>query len=73
MDNKLPPYNRLRSLMTEGELTQRGSNNLDEILGVKKKENIFLSKIKKFFIKIDSLIFTKGSKTNNNEPHKRLK
>ena len=74
-DKKLPPYNRLKSILTEGDLTEKGSKNLDAILGVEKTETLF-DKIKKFFSKIDSFIFAKGSKvskTNNTQPHRRLR
>lgn len=75
-DLKLPPYQRLKSIYNEGELTDRASDNLDELLGLKgdkeKKDNFF-TKITDLFKKIDSYIFRKPSKTNNNTPHKRLK
>lgn len=70
-DLKLPPYQRLKSILNEGELTDKAADNLDELLGEKK--NNFLTKIGDFFKKIDSYIFRKPSRTNNNIPHKRLK
>lgn len=73
-DLKLPPYQRLKSIFNEGELTNKASDNLDELLGLKKeKKNNFFTKIADFFKKIDSFIFRKPSRTNNNIPHKRLK
>jgi hypothetical protein len=73
-DLKLPPYQRLKSIFNEGELTDKASDNLDELLGLKKeKKNNFFTKIIDFFKKIDSYIFRKPSKINNNIPHKRLK
>lgn len=77
MENlKLPPYQRLKNILKDGEveLTEKASDNLDELLGLKKeKKSGFLDKIKLFFNKIDSMIFSKPSRTNNNIPHKRLK
>lgn len=73
-DLKLPPYQRLKSIFNEGEITDKASDNLDELLGLKKeKKNTFFTKIGEFFNKIDSYIFRKPSKTNNNIPHKRLR
>jgi len=73
-DLKLPPYQRLKSIFNEGELTDKASDNLDELLGLRKeKKDNFFTKIASFFKKIDSYIFRKPSKTNNNTPHKRLK
>lgn len=72
-DTKLAPYQRLKSIFNEGELTQKGSNNLDAILGIeKKKESGILLFFKKIGIKIDSMIFKKPSKISN-IPHKRLR
>ena len=76
MDNnlKLPTYQKLKSIFNEGELTDKASDNLDELLGLKKeKKDNFFTKIFDFFKKIDSYIFRKPSRTNNNIPHKRLK
>lgn len=76
MDNnqKLPPYQRLKSILNEGNehLTDRASNNLDELLGIKKtkNDNIF-TKIVDFFKKIDSKIFSKPSRTYNTNYHSR--
>ena len=73
-DLKLPPYQRLKSIFNEGELTDKASDNLDELLGLRKeKKDNFFTKIASFFKKIDSYIFRKPSKTDNNTPHKRLK
>lgn len=72
-DTRLLPYERLKSIFNEGELTQKGSANLDEILGIKKKEeNKIMVFFKKFFTKIDSLIFRKPGKITNT-PHRRLR
>ena len=62
-DQKLPPYQRLKILIDdEPTLTDKGSKNLDDLLGVEpRKPNIF-DKIKGLFIKLDSLIFAKKSK-----------
>lgn len=75
-DLKLPPYQRLKTILKDGEveLTEKASDNLDELLGIKKeKKTGFLDRLKSFFNKIDSFIFRKPSRTNNNIPHKRLK
>lgn len=75
-DIKLPPYQRLKSIFNEdAPISEKASSNLDDILGIEKKEykpNIF-DRFKTFLKKIDSFIFRKPSKTNNNTPHKRLK
>ncbi len=70
-DTRLLPYERLKSIFNEGELTQKGSENLDEILGIRKKESRpgFFQRI---FAKIDSTIFKKPSKITN-KPHRRLR
>ena len=70
-DIKLPPYQRLKSILTEGELTEKASDNLDEILGIKKKEPNFVDKIIGFFKKIDSFIFKKPSRMYNTTPSRR--
>lgn len=70
-DIKLPPYQRLKSILTEGELTEKASDNLDEILGIKKKEPNFVDKIIGFFKKIDSLIFRKSNRMYNTTPSRR--
>lgn len=76
-DLKLPPYQRLKSILTEGDpLSQKGSDNLDELLGIKTKKidrNNLFTKLGNFFKMIDSKIFSKPSKTNNNMPHRRMK
>ena len=72
-DLKLKPYDKLRSIFNEGELTQRGSDNLNDILEIKeqKKEN-FLNKIISLFKKFDSWIFKKsGNKMWNTTYYKR--
>jgi len=70
-DLKLPPYQRLRSILTEGELTDKASDNLDEILGTKKKGPNFVDKIVGFFKKIDSFIFRKSNRMYNTTPSRR--
>ena len=64
---KLNPYDKLRSILNEGELTQRGSDNLDEILGLKPKQSQknLVEIIISIFNKIDSWIFRKPSKIGN--------
>lgn len=73
MDNlKVTPYQRLKGILNEGDLTDRASQNLDDLLGVKKEtKETFLDKIFKFFRKIDSFIFKKGSTIMNTTPYKR--
>ena len=65
-DQKLPPFQRLKILINdEPSLTDKGSKNLDSLLGIEsRKPNIF-DKIKGLFIKLDSLIFAKRSKITN--------
>ncbi len=69
MNTKLPPYQKLKSILNDGELTDKASDNLDEILGIKKQPN-FVDKIFEVFKKIDSFIFRKRSKWSN-IPYKR--
>jgi hypothetical protein len=71
-DLKLKPYDRLKSILNEGELTEKGSDNLDEILGLKQeKKATFWNKIVYLFNKIDSWIFRKPSKMWNTTYYKR--
>lgn len=63
-DKKLPPYNRLKMMLRDdNEVTEKASKNLDELLGVLKRPSLF-DKLKKFFKKIDSYIFSKSKLTN---------
>ena len=74
-DLKLDPYKRLKSILTDGDpLSEKGSDNLDELLGIKKEERkkTFIDKIISFFKKIDSSIFKKPGKITN-MPHKRMR
>ena len=75
MDNlKLPPYQRLKATLKDGEieLSSKASDALDELLGIKEKKQVSIfDKIKKFFEKIDSMIFSKKSRMNNNTPQHR--
>lgn len=64
---KLPPYNRLQNMFSEGEepvLTEKANDNINKLLGVEDKPSI-LDKIKKFFQKIDGYIFAKNGKITN--------
>lgn len=73
-DQKLPPFQRLKNILTEGEeplLTDKASKNLDELLGIKTSEPTFWDKVKDFFLKIDSKIFSKTSRKWNTYYHKR--
>lgn len=67
---KLPPYQRLQNLFSEGEdpvLTEKASDNINKLLGIKETEYkpSFFDKIKKFFKKMDGLIFAKNAKVSN--------
>jgi len=71
-DLKLKPYDKLRSIFNEGELTQKGSANLDDILGIKEEKKItFLDKIVSLFKKFDSWLFKKPNKMWNTTSYKR--
>jgi hypothetical protein len=72
-EQKLPPYQRLKTILTEGDsqLTKKVVKNLDEILGIKPKEPTFWDKVKDFFLKIDQKIFSKPSRKWNTNYHKR--
>jgi hypothetical protein len=75
-DQKLAPYQRLKSILNDGNdtLTDKASNNLDKLLGIEevKKEN-FLTKITDFLKKIDSKIFNKPSRSFNTRYQGRSK
>lgn len=69
---KLNPYDRLKSILNEGELTEKGSNNLDQILGIEKqKQNKIIEKILLLFKKIDGFIFKKPNRMYNTTYYKR--
>jgi len=77
--NQLKPYENLKNILTESEeiiLTDKAQKNINEILGIKEeqrtdnKDNI-LFKIKKFFLKIDSFIFSRKSRKWNSQYYKR--
>jgi hypothetical protein len=73
-DLKMRPYDRLQSILSEksnGKLTKNASERLDELFGNKKEG--FLNKIKRFFLKIDRLIFNPGSKMFNTTYYKKKK
>jgi hypothetical protein len=72
-EQKLPPYQRLKTILTEGDsqLTEKASKNLDEILGIKPKEPTFWDKVKDFFLKVDQKIFSKPYRKWNTYYHKR--
>ncbi len=64
---KIPPYQRLQNLFSEGEepvLTEKANDNINELLGIKEKEiePSIWDKIKKFFSLIDGKIFAKNQK-----------
>lgn len=64
---KTPPYQRLQNLFSEGEepiLTDKASDNINKLLGIKEKEiePSIWDKIKSFFSWIDGKIFTKNGK-----------
>ena len=74
-DLKMKPYDRLQSILSEkdsGKLTKNASDRLDELFGDKKEES-FLDKIRKFFHKIDRMIFKPESRIFNTTYHKRKK
>lgn len=65
-DQKLPPYQRLKILINdEAELTEKGSKNLDLLLGIEEKKPTLFERIRGFLIKMDSLIFAKKPKITN--------
>jgi hypothetical protein len=67
--DKVKPYQRLQAILSDRKsskdlkLTDRGLSIIDDILGEEKEEK-FLVKIKNFFLKIDSKIFTKNKISN---------
>ena len=78
MENqKLPPFDRLKVILSEDEkptLTDKASKNLNSILGIEEKySNTFFENISIFFKKIDSYIFKKSSRQWNTEFHRRRK
>ena len=51
-NQKLPPYQRLKNILTEGEephLTSKASKNLDDLLGIKPTDPTFWDKVKFLF------------------------
>lgn len=65
---KVVPYKRLKAILSEGsepELTDQASKNIDDLLGIKDNPTNFWEKIKNFFSKIDSKIFSKPEKISN--------
>lgn len=79
-DLKLSPYERLQSILSEknaGKLTENASNKLDYLLNDKVGEPSFfdkiIGKIKSFFKKIDSLIFSDKSRGFNTTFYRRKK
>jgi hypothetical protein len=67
---KLPPYQRLQNLFSEGEepvLTDKANDNINKLLGLEEKERTpsIWDKIKKFFSTIDGKIFAKNSKISS--------
>lgn len=78
MNQKLPPYDRLKIIMKEGdkpELTDNANKNLNDILGIKNEKESFnlFNYISSFFKKIDSYIFKKSSRRYNTLFYKRKK
>lgn len=64
-DQKLPPYQRLKAIINdEPHLTDKASKNIDSLLGIESSPTLY-DKIKDFFLKIDSKIFSKRSKITN--------
>ena len=64
-NQKLPPYQRLKNILTEGEepqLTSKASKNLDDLLGIKPTEPTFWSKVNIVLKKIDEKIFNKPTR-----------
>jgi hypothetical protein len=68
---KAAPYQRLQAILSEGksaselELTKKGRNNIDELLGIEEETLTTWEKFKNFLKKIDSKIFSKPSKISN--------
>jgi hypothetical protein len=73
MDNnieKVSPYQRLQAILSSDKpscdlkLTNKGMSILDDLLGKDEEIVTKWSKIKNFFLKIDSKIFSKQGKTS---------
>ena len=69
---KVTPYQRLQAILSEGKsakelkLTDKASDNLESLLGKEDKSKLSIwDKIRNFFRKIDSKIFSKGNKISN--------
>ena len=73
---KVKPYQRLQAILSEGKksselnLTKKGSDNLNQILGEEDSEINIFEKIFNFFVKIDSKIFTNQSISNRYQKRK---
>lgn len=64
---KLPPYKRLQAILSDGSeptLTEKANDNINSLLGLEDKPT-FWDRVKLFFNKIDSKIFSKGPKISN--------
>ena len=68
---KVAPYQRLQAILSEGKsakdlkLTDKANDILNELLGEEKEKETFWTKVKDFFRKIDSKIFSKNQKVTN--------
>jgi len=68
--NKVTPYQRLQAVLSDGKsskdlkLTDRGLSIIDDILGKEEEKQNTWTKIKNFFLKVDSKLFAKQKITN---------
>lgn len=66
--DKVGPYQRLQAILSDNKsskdlkLTDKGMSILDDLLGKEEEVITTWSKIKNFFLKIDSKIFSKQGK-----------
>jgi hypothetical protein len=68
---KVGPYQRLQAILSDGKsskdlkLTDKANGILNELLGEEQEKESFWTKVKNFFSKIDSKIFSKNQKVSN--------
>lgn len=72
-DQKLAPYQRLKSILNDGHesLTTQANKNLDQLLGTVDKKQTLADKISDFIRKIDGLIFSRSKNIYNTKYNHR--
>lgn len=74
IDDRRPPFDRLKDIMSDGEISKKAYDNLDELLGIKEdkiQKTTLFSSIKRILLKIDNFLFKKPSRKWNTHYQKR--